>query len=182
MKKLSKILIASAVLLCGLVITGCAAAETVKEIVYETHNRWYKYKSDKQIDIPVLAALEEDGDNASESATKLENAEIYFYFDTNDGLLVAVQSTTTQTVEMLKGLYSQDMTVVMGATKRFTKEQFGSGKWTALTMAVKLQAASEPEISAHPEKCIVLGGDENKPKIQWKKFLANYLLGNYLED
>ena len=182
MKKLSKILIASAVLLCGLVITGCAAAETVKEIVYETHNRWYKYKSDKQIDIPVLAALEEDGDNASESATKLENAEIYFYFDTNDGLLVAVQSETKQTVSMLKGLYEQEQTLVMGATKQFTKEQFSAAKWTALTVAIKLEQANKPEIYAHPERCIVLGSDENKPKIQWKKFLANYLLGDYLEN
>ena len=83
---------------------------------------------------------------------------------------------------MLKGLYEQEQTLVMGATKQFTKEQFSAAKWTALTVAIKLEQANEPEISAHPDRCIVLGSDENKPKIQWKKFLANYLLGDYLEN
>ncbi len=182
MKKLTKIMIAAAVLLCGLVVTGCAAAETIKEIVDATHNTWYKYKTDRQIDIPVLPASAEDGDSTTESTQKLENAEIYFYYDSTEGLLVAIQSKTTQKVEMLNGLYSQDLTVPMGATKQFTKEQFDTKKWTALTLAVKLEKANEPEISANPKACIVLGDKENSPKIQWKKFLANYLLGSYLED
>ena len=83
---------------------------------------------------------------------------------------------------MLQGLYTQHLTVPMGATKQFTKEQFGTKKWTAFTLAVKLEKTTEPEISAHPESCILLNGNDNKPKIQWKKFLANYLLGSYLED
>ena len=182
MKKYVKVIAIAAVLLSGLMLAGCAAAETVKEIVDATHNQWYKYKSDKQIDIPVLPASTEDGDDTAESTQKLENAEIYFYYDSNKGLLVAVQSMTEQKVEMLKGLYTQNLTIPMGSTKQFTKEQFGTKKWTAFTLAVKLEKANEPEISAHPEKCIVLGKNENSPKIPWKKFLANYLLGTYLED
>ncbi len=182
MKKLTKIMIATAVLLCGFVVTGCGAAETIKEIVDGTHNTWWKYKTDKNIEIPVLAATDEDSDTADESASKLKDAEIYLYFDSSDGLLVAIQSQTRQTVSMLNGLYEQEQTIVMGSTKRFTKDQFDSKKWTILVAAANLEKVSEPEISAHPERCIVLGSDENKPKIQWKKFLANYLLGSYLED
>ena len=182
MKKLTKIMIAAAVLLCGLVVTGCAAAETIKEIVDATHNTWYKYKTDRTIDIPVLAGSEADDDNTAESANKLKDAEIYFYYDSNEGLLVAIQSKTEQKIEMLNGLYQQDMVIPMGATKQFTKEQFGTAKWTSLTLAIKLEKTSAPEIVSNPKGCIVLGNESNQPKIQWKKFLANYLLGSYLED
>ena len=182
MKKYVKVIAIAAVLLSGLMLAGCAAAETVKEIVDATHNQWYKYKTDKQIDIPVLAGGVEDGDNTAESTQKLKNAEIYFYYDSNKGLLVAVQSMTDQEVEMLKGLYTQHLTVPMGSTKQFTKEQFGTKKWTAFTLAVKLEKSEAPAIVSNPGGCIVLGSDENGPKIQWKKFLANYLLGTYLED
>lgn len=182
MKKYVKIMAVAAILLSGLILAGCAAAETIKEIVDSTHNTWYKYKSDKEIDIPVLASAVADDDDTAESSDKLKDAEIYFYYDSNKGLLVAVQSKTEQKVSMLHNLYEQTMEIYMGATKQFDKDQFDTKKWTALTLAVKLEKADEPEISAHPERCIVLGSEENQPKIQWKKFLANYLLGNLLED
>lgn len=182
MKKSMKIMTAALVLLSGLLLAGCAAAETVKEIVDATHNQWYKYKSDKEIDIPVLAGSVADEDNTAESSQKLKNAEIYFYYDSNDGLLAAIQSKTEQEVEMLHGLYKQNMVIPMGATKQFTKEQFGTAKWTSLTLAIKLEKCDAPEIVSNPDGCILLGSKDNEPKIQWKKFLANYLLGNYLED
>ena len=53
MKKLTKIMIAAAVLLCGFVVTGCGAAETIKEIVDSTHKTWYKYSGETAIDIPL---------------------------------------------------------------------------------------------------------------------------------
>lgn len=182
MKKLTKIMIAAAVLLCGFVVTGCGAAETIKEIVDGTHNQWYKYKSEKSIDIPVLAGSEADDDNTAESANKLKDAEIYLYYDSNDGLLVAIQSKTEQKVEMLHGLYSQNLTIPMGATKQFTKEEFGTAKWTSLTLAVQLEKSSAPEIVTNPDGCIVLGKNGNDPKIQWKKSIVNYLLSNLIED
>ncbi len=182
MKKYVKIMAVAAILLSGLMLAGCAAAETIKEIVDSTHNTWYKYKSDKQIDIPVLSASEEDNDSAAESSNKLKDAQIYFYFDSNNGLLVAIQSETKQTVSILNGLYQQEQTLIMGSTKQFTKDQFDTNKWSAFVLGVKLEKTNEPEISAHPDRCIVLGSDQNKPKIQWKKFLANYLLGHLLED
>lgn len=180
MKKLVKILSVAAVLLCGIMVTSCAAAETIKEVVDATHNTWYKYKN--KTSIPVLNKTEADSDNAVESSDKLKDADIYFYFDSNNGLKVAIQSESTQTVDFLNGLYEQEQKVIMGSTKQFTKEQFDSKKWTALTLAIRMEKADEPEISAHPDRCIVLGSNENKPKIQWKKFLANYLLGDALEN
>ena len=65
MKKITKILAAAAVLACGLILSGCAAAETIKETVVENVNgsykQWYKYTSKKQIDVPLIdASIDED--------------------------------------------------------------------------------------------------------------------------
>ena len=188
MKKLVKILSVAAVLLCGIMLTGCGPAETIKEIVTEgindSYNRWYKYKSDKQINIPVVDHIDDnDADTVPESTTKLNNAEIYFYFNPEAGLTVAIQSVTTQEVELLKGLYSQNLDVVMGAEKEYPN--IGKKSWYTLWGSGKLEKTSAPKIHTNPTECIVLGQKEKdgkKPSIQWKKFIANYLLDGLLED
>ena len=47
MKKITKILAAAAVLACGLILSGCAAAETIKETVTIPQNDTYKVTSEK---------------------------------------------------------------------------------------------------------------------------------------
>jgi hypothetical protein len=184
MKKLLKIMTAAAVLLCGLVMTGCGMKEIITETVNDSYNQWYKYKSSKQIDIPVVDHIDDnDADSEPESTTKLKNAEIYFFFNPDAGLTIAIQSVTTQEVELLKGLYKQNLDVVMGSTKEYPN--IGKKSWYTLWGSGKLEKSDAPKIYTNPDECIVLGQTDSagkKPSIQWKKFIANYLLDSLLED
>ena len=180
MKKILTIMTAAAVLLAGLIFTGCGAKEIIKESVDSSYKQWYKYKSTKTINIPVVAA-DGDTETAGESTETLKNAEIYFYFDPAEGLTVAVQSVTTQDVEMLNNLIQTRVDFVIGSTKKYTLQEFGKYKWAALWGSGKVEKASAPKIITNPTECIQLGGP-NQPTIQWKKFLANYLLNKLLED
>lgn len=187
MKKILTIFTIAAALLCTAMLTGCGTAETIKETVVESvtgsYKQWYKYKKgDKQVDIPVVATAADDADNATESSNKLKNADIYFYFDPDVGLKIAIQSTTTQEVQMLKGLYSTKMDVVMGSTKDYPLSTFGKKSWYTLWGSGKIEKASAPKIVTNPEECIVLGKDNETPAIQWKTFLRNYLLDKLLEE
>ncbi len=181
MKKFLKIMTATAVLLCGLALTGCGLKQIVKETAESSYNQWFKYMSDKQIDIPLVASTSADTEDAAESTQTLKNAELYFYFNPDAGLTVAVQSVTTQDVEMLQGLLSTKVDFVVGSTKEYTLQEFGKYKWAALWGSGKVEEASAPKIYTNPSECIVLGG-ENQPSIQWKKFLRNYLLNKLLEE
>ncbi len=182
MKKFLKIMTAAAVLLCGLALTGCGFKEIVKQTVEDSYNQWFKYKSTKQIDIPVVDHIDDDDPDADpESATKLKNAEIYFYFNPDAGLTIAIQSVTTQEVELLKGLYKQNLDVVMGSTKAYPN--FGKKSWYTLWGSGKFEKDSAPKIITNPDECVIIGGNKApNSKIQWKKFLANYLLNSLLDD
>lgn len=182
MKKIIKTMTALTVLLCGMMLCGCGVAEAVKNSISDTYNQWYKYNNgDKQIDIPMVNSVEEDTDDASESSRTLKNAEIYFYFDPDAGLTVAVQSVTTQDVELMNGLLKDKIDFVVGETHLYPLEKFGKGKWTALWSSGKIEKATAPKIYTNPDECIQLN-KENGPKIQWKRFLANYLLTKFIED
>lgn len=181
MKKIMKIMTAAA-LLCTVLFAGCAVAEAVKESVNDSYKQWYKYKSgDKQINIPMVNSTAEDTDDAAESSRTLKNAEIYFYFDQDVGLTVAVQSVTTQDVELMNGLLKDKVDFVVGETHAYPLEKFGKRKWAALWGSGKIEKTSAPKIFTNPDQCIQLN-KENGPKIQWKKFLANYLLNKLLDD
>lgn len=187
MKKITKILAAAAVLACGLVLSGCAAAETIKETVVENVNgsykQWYKYKSKNKVDVPLLDASVTEEDNTPESTNKLKDAQIYLYFDPDAGLTVAIQSTTTQEVSLLGGLYTQNMDVVVGDYKDFPLEKFGKKSWYTVWGSGKLEKSSEPKIHSNPDECIRIGTNKApNSKIQWKKFLANYLLNSLIEE
>lgn len=177
MKKFTKILSAAALLLCGLMITGCGVADAIKDTVEGSYKHWYKYKTDEQIDIPVLDKSETDSDDAAESTNKLVNAEIYLYYDLDEGLTVAVQSETKQEVSFLGGLYTNEVTVPMGGTTKVSKEKFNAAAWGLLYASGKIVKSDAPAIVADSDHCIVISGEEStKPKIQWKRFISNYLL------
>ena len=179
MKKLTKIMIAAAVLLCGFVVTGCGAAETIKEIVDSTHKTWYKYSGESSIEIP----LGNDDDSVDSTKTgSLSNAEIYVYYD--KGLTVAVQSTNEQEVQLYGGLVSSTQEVTIGGTKTYTEEEFGTLKWTALLSAANFKQQSKaPKIYSDPDACVIIGGDKAKNfKIQWKKFLKQKLVDTLIGE
>jgi len=185
MKKFLKIMTAAAVLLCGLALTGCGAAETIKETVIETvndsYNQWYKYS--KQVNVPLLSSTVEENDETPESTNKLKDAQIYVKFNPEEGLKIAVQSVTNQEVELLGGLYKQNMDIVVGDTYDVSLTKFGKKSWYTLWGSGKFEKDSAPKIITNPEECIIIGSDKAPAsKIQWKKFIANYLLDSLLDD
>ena len=175
MKKIIRTLVAASVLICGMVFTGC---EFYKQAVVDnTQGQWYKYN--KTVDIPIGTT-----DDASDEEVKtLKDASLFVYYESDEGLKVAVQAESKESVEVLNGLFSQDVTVTAGATHSFTPEEFGDGKWTALVALSVMKPCEEPAVSATPDKCLILGGDDAKEtKIQWKRVLANMVLNKWLNE
>ncbi len=178
MKKIIKIMTVAAVLLSGLVLTGCGAKEIITETIKDSYKTWYKYE--KTVTIPLGSNAEATGTTGEEH--QLKDAELFVYFDPDAGLKVAVQSTSAQDVEMLGGLVTQTVDVTIGGTKSYDSSQFGKGKWAALWASGKFEKSSEPKVSSEPEKCVILAGDDKRDfQIQWKKVLVNYLL-NWAEQ
>ena len=183
MKKILTIMTAAAVLLAGLIFTGCGAKEIIKETINDSYNSWYKYNTNKQIDVPLIASSTTEGDDDPESPNKLRNAEIYVKFNPDSGLTVAIQSVTSQEVSLLGGSYTTNMDVVVGDTKDFPLTQFDKKKWYALWGSGKFEKTSAPKIITNSGECLLLGSEKApNSKIQWKKFIANYLLNKLLDD
>ena len=179
MKKITKILAAAAVLACGMMLTACGAAETIKEIVDSTHRTWYKYSGTTSIEVPLG---DDDSTETSSTSKNLKDAEIYIYYD--HGLTVAVQSKSTQDIQLFDGLVTKQQEIYIGGTKTYTEQEFGTGKWTALLAAANFKKQSEaPKIVSDKDNCIIIGGDDAANyKIQWKKFLKQKLINALIGD
>ena len=180
MKKITRAFLFTFILASMLVVTGCGLFDRAREAVEETYDTWYLYTGEQTLSIP----LGSDADDESDTVTKsLDNVEFYVYFDADDGLKVAVQAETEQNVELLGGLATKKITTYTGGTKQYTKKQFGAVKWAAMMSTVPFEEADEPEVSANPDRCIILVGDEaGDLKIQWKKVLKRCLINALLGD
>lgn len=180
MKKLTKIFAGLIILATVAITTGCNLFEQAKDAVEATYNTWYVYAGETAINIPL--GSDADDENGT-SAKQLEDVEFYVYYDGDDGLKIAVQAETEQNVELLGGLVSQKATLYTGGTKQYSKSQFGAVKWAGMISALPFEEADEPEVSAHPEKCIILMGEEaGDLKIQWKKVLKRVLINQLLGE
>ena len=173
MKKITKLIAAMAVLTSVLMMCGCG----LKEAIDATHNKWYKYNKAEGVDIPL--GSDTTGDETT--LNSLKGAEFYLYFDDDDGLLVAVQSVKQENVELYKGALSTTVDVVVGGTKQYTKEEFGTLKWSALVASGKISPSEKPKIVANPNECFIIT-DAIENGIQWKRVLANILLSGLLEE
>ena len=173
MKKISKLLAVMTVVASVFMICGCG----LKDAIDATHNKWYKYNNESGVDIPLGSDTSED----AASALDLKNAEFYVYFDDEDGLLVAVQSTKSENVELYKGLMSTTVDVTIGSTKQYTKEQFGTGRWATMIALGNFVKCDAPKIVTDPNGCFVITNAlENG--IQWKKVLRNILINRLLGE
>ena len=145
-------------------------ADWMTYIGENTQGKWYKYA--QTVDIPLGTT-----DDVADSDVKtLKDASLYVYYESGEGLKVAIQAETTESVQVLGGLLSQDVTVTAGAVYSFAPEKFGDGKWTALVALSTMEESDEPEVSANPEYCLLLGGETAKDtKVQWNKVLANVI-------
>lgn len=174
MKKIASVFVFLSILSIMLVVTSCNLFNQAKAVVESTYDKWYQYSGDKTINIPLGAdADEEEGT----SAKSLENVELYVYFDSDDGLKIAVQAKTEQNVELLGGLITKTTNIYTGGTRQYTKEEFGAVKWTTVMTTIPFEEADEPEVSANPDECIILAGDNaGELKIQWRKVLRKYMI------
>ena len=188
MKKIFKTLVAASVLICGLVFTSCGyLLEKEKEgnedltlkdyilnkTLQDSENKWYKYQGELP-SIPIGAIADV---NESAQAGSLENAELYLYFNRDTGLTVAIQASTEQNVELFGGALATTMELVTGNVNTYS--DFTTVKWVGLKTysATALIESEEPLVSAHPEQCLLIGGDKaNTITIQWKKVLANIII------
>ncbi len=178
MKKIMKVLLAAAVFAGTVMMTGCGLGERIKE----TYNTWYQYNKEGGLSIPVSDAS--DSDSLADSTGKMmENAEIYVYYDDDEGLTLAVQSTKAQDIELAGGLLSTTVDVVTGGTKQYTKAEFGAVKWTALMASGAFSESRTPKVVADPDHCVILTGEgENKFSFQWKKVLKRIILQQLLGE
>ena len=191
MKKIFKTLVVASVLLSGLVFTSCGYLLekdkegnedlTLKDYIInqklqKTEKIWFQYQGDVP-DIPIGAT---DNSKDDPSTGKLENAELYFYFDRNEGLKVAVQAETTQQVGLFGGAITTDMKLVTGSVHVY--EDFTVAKWITLTELSAMKESEEPKVSSNPDECLIIGGDEaNSITVQWKRVLAEIILSKLLK-
>ena len=175
MKKIFKTLVAASVLLGVFAFTGCSFLMDFK--LKNTENKWFKYEGDVP-DIPLGVT---DNSEEDPQAGKLENAELYFYYNRDDGLKVAVQAESTQVIELFGGAASTSVKLVTGSVHTYS--DFSTTRWITLTELSAMTACTEPTVVAEPDKCILIGGEEsNNIKIQWKKVLANIIINKLLGD
>lgn len=181
MKKFLTIMTAAAVLLCGLVLTGCG----VKELVNSTYDTWYKYTGTiNNINIPLGADAEAESVSAggtTESASNyLQSVEFYAFFDSSSNKLkVAVQGSKDQNVTLFGLIDGGTVKVTAGGVKEFDNGAFSSATWLTLVGSGKFVCSNTPTIVANPDSCILLN-DLTNFKIQWKKVLADILINQLL--
>lgn len=179
MKKLTRTFFILSILLSTFVFSACGLVGSAKQVIEQTYDQWYVYEGDSSIKIPLGADAEADENSADTSY--LNNVDIYLYFSPGDGLTVAIQSETQQNVEVLGGLLSQNVKVYSGGTKKYPK--INALGWASIVANIPLETADEPEVSAHPENCLILAGDDAKNfKIQWKKVLARIIYKKFIGE
>ncbi len=170
MKKSIRLLSVLLVLFAGCLVTGCM----IQDALQDTHGQWYKYN--KTVDIPLGKTGEED-----EAIKELKGASLYVYYETDIGLKVAIQAETKESVEVLGGLFSQDVDITAGAVYDF--ENFTDTKWAALVLVSGMAPSTAPAVYTTPEKCLILGGEKAKEtKVIWKKVLAEIILKKLLGE
>lgn len=174
MKKIFRTLIAASVLICGMVFTGCDMFLNFK--LKNTEGKWFKYEGEVQ-SIPLGDNTAEEGDDTG----VLKDAELYFYFERDNGLTVAIQAESTQKIELFNGAASTELDLTTGRVNTYA--DFSTAKWISLTEIAPMTACEEPKVSADPEHCVLIGGENaNDIKIQWKKVLANIILKKLLGE
>ena len=173
MKKLTKLVAAMALLAGILMLTGCGLN------IKKTYNHWYKYEGDQTLDIPLGNIGSSDDESDSSKTGAIKNAEFYVYYSQSEGLTVAVQTKSTENIEIAGGLKTVQTTITTGGTKKYP--DFEASKWAALMLLGSFEQCSAPKIVADPESCVNIT-DIIDGEIQWKKVLKKILINKLLGD
>ena len=169
MKKITKLIAGLTFLTSMLMLSGCGLKN------YAKYDTWYKYNKEGGLDIPLCQT---DAENAATTGT-LTNAEFYLLYNQENGLTIAIQSSKTENVQLYDGLISIDQKITVGATKQYTKEQFGPVSWTALIPLGNFTECGAPKIVTNPDECVVVNNLTDK-NFQWRKIFANILIEQLL--
>ena len=181
MKKLTKLFAGLVIFASSLMLTSCLFDW---EQTYET---WYKYRGDS-LSIPVVAKADADAeaDASGIASGMMEDAELFVWFSPDEGLKIAIQSTSEQEISIGNGLLTTTAEVVTGGYKTYAnKTDFGTLRWKGLYATGLLEEADTPEVIAHPDKCIILASDDgeaNKFDFHWKRILKQILLNQLLGE
>ena len=181
MKKLTKIFAGLIILASAFMFSSCLFDWE------ETYETWYQY-SGSGLEIPVVAKADAESDATGISSGMMEDAEFYVWFSPDEGLKVAIQSTSAQEISIGGGLLTTTTEVVTGGYKTYAnKSEFGTLRWKALYGTGLFEESSTPEVIAHPEKCIILAGDKedgnaNNFDFHWKKVLKQILINKLLGE
>ena len=142
-----------------------------------TQGKWYKYN--QTVNIPLGAT----DDVAFSEGKTLNDASLYVYYESGEGLKVAIQAETKENVDVFGGAISQEVAIITGAVYSFDVAKFDNKKWAALVALSEIEECDEPEVSANPDKCLILGGDTAEDtKVQWKRVLKNVILEKLLGE
>ncbi len=175
MKKIFRTLVVASVLLGVFAFTGCEFLMEHK--LQNTEDRWFKYEGE----LPAIPLGVSDNSKDDPDTGKLENAEMFMYYNRDAGLKVAIQAESTQVIELFGGAASTSVKLVTGNVN--TYEDFSTTRWITITEAVALTPCDAPMVVTEPDKCILIGGEEsNNIKIQWKKVLANIIINKLLGE
>lgn len=139
MKKIMKVLLAAAVLLGTMALTGCMFSD-------ETYDTWYKYDGDIK-NLPVA-----DAGTAAGADGMMENAQLYVKYNGDEGLTICVVTTTKQTISCAGGLVEiPDVEVAVGGEKKFAKSEFGPTRWNILVRLADFIEEDPPKYNNVPE-------------------------------
>ena len=139
MKKIMKVLLAAAILLGTMALTGCMFGD-------ETYDTWYKYDGDIK-NLPVA-----DAGTAAGADGMMENAQLYVKYNGDEGLTICVVTTTKQTISCAGGLVEiPDVEVAVGGEKKFAKSEFGPTRWNIIVRLADFVEEDPPKYNNVPE-------------------------------
>ena len=178
MKKLTKLFAGLIIFASTLMMTSCLFDWE------QTYDTWYMYRGG-ELDVPIVQKADAESDASDLLTGNMEDAEFYVCFSPDDGLTVAVQSTTEQTITIGNGVLTTTTDIVTGGSHTYANGAFGTLRWKALYATGLIEESDTPEVIAHPDKCIILASDDgeaNKFDFHWKKVLKQILINKLLGE
>ena len=194
MKRFVKIMSIAALFVCGMMLTGCAAANNIKEALSGPKDTWFRreitYKTSADSQGTTLVVFMRYSDTSS--TVQYSNTDLVLGSGLNVVVITKDQSTSNSVISTLtknKFLYKNfsdtDESTVEGGTDDGTdtsvkKIKMSTAKWNLLYNSVTMDnyGSSIPMFTEYSswEKI-------DKPEsFSWKKIMANYLLDRLLED
>lgn len=198
MKRFVKIMSIAALFVCGMMMTGCAAANNIKEALSGPKDTWFSreitYKTgtganEKSTNLVVFMCYSENGYTSTDMRTDVT---------INPGLtVVVIPSSEITSNEVVSGLitgkyliktFSNAVPTVVetgtdDSSSETTKLKMSSTKWDLIYNSVtNLERVNGVIQPLHKYNTAAWTELPKPSEFSWKKIMANYLLDRLLED